>query len=297
MKVSRIMAVASFVLTTLSCGSQGGSGDGKITVLLKDAPSITVQEAVVTISEVDLVGPSGKVVLTTTPLTTDLLTLATQTATLVEGAVIPAGPYSQLRFVITGGYMKVADVIYSSSPDYAGLPSGATPGGELRMPSYEQSGLKVILPAGFTVGTDSKLVVDFDVSQSFGHDTGSGDWVMHPVVKATEAKDTGAIAVTLKFFAEGFPDGYQLTDFKAALLPPGADATTQPTLGDLTEIDATTVGVTFPFLVPGDYQVSFVAPDGMAFKTEPEVPQTVSVVAGQTASADFLLTAAYFPAP
>ncbi len=295
MRLSRITAIAALAFTMTSCGSQGGAtagASGKVTVLLKDAPAPSVRAAVVTIGEVDLVGPGGTLVLTTTPVTKDLLTLATETATLVEGAVIPSGPYSQLRFVITGGYIEAGGSIYASSPDYAGLPAGATVAGELRMPSYAQSGLKVILPDGFAVGSDSKLVVDFDVSQSFGHDTGSGAWVMHPVVKATEAQDTGAIAVTLKLFTEGFPAGYALTDFQATLLAPGA---TEPTLGKLTAIDATTAGVTFPLLVPGDYQVSFVAPGGMTFTTEPLVPQTVSVVAGGTAAADFLLTAAYFP--
>ena len=295
MKVSRVTVTTSLALAMLSCGSPSGGtsgGTGKVTVLLKDAPAPSVAAAVVTVSEVDLVGPGGTVVLTTTSVTEDLLKLATDTSTLVEGAVIPAGPYSQLRFVITGGYIEAGGVFYASSPDYAGLPPGTVPTGELRMPSYGPSGLKVILPEGFSVGSDGKLVVDFDVSRSFGHDTGSGDWVMHPVVKATEALDTGAIAVTLKLFSEGFPAGYALTDFKAAVFPPGA---TEPTLGDLTAIDATTVGATFPFLVPGDYQVSFVAPDGMTFTTEPVVPETVSVVAGQTATRDYLLTAAYFP--
>jgi hypothetical protein len=295
MKASRITITTWLALATLSCGSPSGGtsgAGGKLTVLLKDAPAPSVQAAVVTVGEVDLVGPGGTVVLTTTPVTQDLLKLATDTAALVEGAAIPAGPYSQLRFVITGGYIESAGGIYASSPDYAGLPPGTVAAGRLRMPSEAHSGLKVLLPDGFAVGSDSKLVVDFDVSRSFGHDTGSGDWVMHPVVKATEAVDTGAIAVTLEMFSEGFPAGYALTDFRAAIYPPGA---TDPTLGDLTAIDATTVGATFPFLVPGEYQVSFVAPDGMEFKTEPVVPDTLSVLAGRTASRDYLLTAAYFP--
>ena len=57
-------------------------------------------------------------------MTTDLLTLANDVATLVDGAVIPAGPYSQLRFVITGGYVDVAGAIYASSPDVRGSAPG-----------------------------------------------------------------------------------------------------------------------------------------------------------------------------
>lgn len=291
MRFSRFTAVAALALTTLSCG--GGSGaSGKITVLLKDGPSVAIEKAVVTIAEVDLVGSAGKVVLTTTPATTDLLTLATQTMTLVNGAVIPAGPYNQLRYIITGGYIEVGGEVYAT-PGYAAVPAETVVAGELRLPSEANTGLKVILPEGFEVGSDSVLVVDFDVSTSFHPAGESGAWVMKPTVKATEPKDTGALAVRLSFAPEGgLPAGYSLTDFQAALTPPGASAPSlTPSLVDLGDGSA---GVTFPYLVPGDYQVSFVAPDGMTFSTEPAVPQTLTVTAGQTASMDFMLIAAFF---
>lgn len=287
MRVSRISLAATLALLAVSCGSQG-SGSGKVTVLLKDAPA-ELQAAVVTIAEVDLVGGSGNVVLTTTPVTTDLLTLSNDVATLVAGAVIPAGPYSQLRFVITGGYVNVAGAIYASSPTYEGLPPDAAVTGPLRMPSYGESGLKVILPDGFAVGSDSVLVVDFDVSQSFGHDAGGSDaWVMHPVVKATEAQATGSIAVTLALAPEAtLPTGFALTDFQAVLMPAGG---TDSTVVPLVDAGNGTVGVTFQYLFPGDYSVSFQAPPGIgSFSTDPAVPATVTVTAGQTTSASFLL--------
>jgi hypothetical protein len=283
---SRVSLATTLALVAIGCGSSGG-GNGKVTVLLKDAPA-QFQAAVVTIAEVDLIGSAGKVVLTSTPVTTDLLTLASDVAKLVEGAVIPAGPYSQLRFVITGGYVDVAGAIYASSPTYEGLPPGATVTGPLQMPSYAQSGLKVILPDGFTVGTDSVLVVDFDVSQSFGHEAGgSGAWVMHPVVKATEAQATGSIDVTLALAPEAvLPTGFALTDFQAVLTPAGGTATLPQTLGSL---GTGGVGVTFPYLAPGDYSVSLQAPSGLTFSTDPAVPVTVSVVAGQATAVNFLL--------
>ena len=126
-------------------------------MLLKDAPG-DVKAAVVTISQVYMQGssqgdePGSRVILRDTPITTDLLTLANSTAELVKDGVVPAGTYGQLRFVITGGYIEIdngngTSSIYASSPNYAGLPQGATVTGALQMPSYATSGIKVNLPA------------------------------------------------------------------------------------------------------------------------------------------------------
>ncbi len=137
-------------------------------------------------------GESGRTVLVDEPFTVDLLTLASTTMALVDSLELSAGTYGQLRFVISGGYIEVEGAvegettIYASSPDYAGLPEGATVGGTLTMPSFAQTGIKVNLPGdAFVVVADALvvLVVDFDVSQSFGHAAGaSGQWVMTPVL-------------------------------------------------------------------------------------------------------------------
>src|SRR6266568_197083 len=197
----RLPMAALFLATVAGCGSQS---TGKLTLMLTDAPG-DFNAAVVTITEIDLVGSGGTTVLGTTKTTTNLLTLANDTAKLVNDTVVPSGTYTQLRFVITGAYVEVAQssggsLIYASSSDYEGLPAGAQVAGTLQMPSLAQSGLKVDLPGGSTtVGTDSKvLLVDFDVSQSFGHQAGdSGGWVMHPVMTATDFELSGTVNVTL----------------------------------------------------------------------------------------------------
>jgi hypothetical protein len=125
-------AVAGFLAlgTIASCGGATTAGGApRFSVRLTDAPG-DVQAAVVTIAEIDLQGSHGSTVLMNTPVTTDLTTLAGTTTELVSGAVVPPGTYAQLRFVITGAYIKVdngdgTSSIYASSPDYAGLPSGA----------------------------------------------------------------------------------------------------------------------------------------------------------------------------
>ena len=203
----------SLALTALAAASLASCSDstapeaGRLSILLTDAPG-DVRTAVVTISQIylqrsdDEEAPpqSGRVVLREDDVTVDLLTLADEMMSLVDDVEIPGGRYGQLRFVITGGYIEVEQAdgslkLYASSPDYAGIPDDKEAHGTLLMPSFAQSGLKVNLPGGLFVDGDAQtLLVDFVVSESFGHQAGaSGSWVMHPVIQATEVpSDTEA---------------------------------------------------------------------------------------------------------
>src|SRR3954452_24779000 len=91
-----------------SCDSQSPNGTTALSVQLKDAPG-DVQHAFVTITEVDLVGSGGVQVLTDTPVTTDLLTLATAVIPLVQDVEVPSGTYHELRFKISGVCLAVDD--------------------------------------------------------------------------------------------------------------------------------------------------------------------------------------------
>lgn len=167
------------------CDGQGPNGTTSFSVKLKDAPG-DVQQAVVTISEVDLVGSGGVQVLTQTPTTVDLLTLASTTASLVQDVEVPSGHYEQLRFKITGACLAVengsggTDVYATDGYDATQCGGAAT--GPLQSPSFAESGLKVTMAGNALelTGPEKIVLVDFDVSQSFGHD--ASGWVMHPVV-------------------------------------------------------------------------------------------------------------------
>lgn len=193
------LATAAFVLVAgASCDSPTALKSGKLSLLLTDAPG-DVLKAVVTIDRIYLQpsedSDAGRIILREDDVTTDLLTLVDSTQSLIAGFEIPAGSYSQLRFVISGAYLEVegtevgTTTIFASSPSYAGLPAGAVVGGELQMPSFAQSGLKVQLPGdALVIGDDASvtLVVDFDVAQSFGKAAGASNrWVMSPVLKGT----------------------------------------------------------------------------------------------------------------
>jgi uncharacterized protein DUF4382 len=292
MKPTRTLATASLALLLAACG---GGDTGKVTVMLKDAPG-SFGAAVVTISEIDLVGSGGTTVLSTAKVTTDLLTLSNDTAKLVDAVEVPTGTYTQLRFVISGAYVEVGGAIYATSPTYEGLPQGATVAGTLRAPSFAQSGLKIDLPGGAAVvGTAAKvLLVDFDVSQSFGQEAGaSGAWVLHPVAKATELVLSGTVDVTLKLGAGvSLPAGVSLADFHAVLAPAaGGDGVALPLASSVPG----TYGATFKYLFPGSYTLSFTGPLGATFTTAPAAPLAVTVTSGQDTAADFTLTAVSGP--
>lgn len=176
--------------------SSGPDGDRRVTVLLTDAPG-DILEAVVTIEQIYLQGgdgegegeEGGRFVLMDEPVTVDLLTLADDFMTLVEDAEIPDGQFGQLRFVVSGAYIRVeqeeGEQIFASSSDYAELPEGAELAGTLQMPSFSTSGFKVNFQGGLTIEEETTFLVDFDVAESFGHQTGSGLWVLHPVLKGS----------------------------------------------------------------------------------------------------------------
>ncbi len=296
----RIGALTCALLATISCDTTSAPpNSGTLSLVLKDAPGDIVA-AVVTISAINLQGSGGSFVLTSTPVTTDLLTLSADVVSLVQGVVIPAGTYNQLRFVISGAYIEVdngdgTSRIYSS-PNYSALPSPLPPNttvaGSLQMPSFGQSGLKVILPGNaLTIadGGEELLILDFDVAESFGQQAGnSGQWVMHPVVRATSASATGSGVVTLTL-GTGVTLPAGLGEFSATIT--GSDLVARGPVA-FTDIDGDgTFEAGFLFLAPGDYIVNIAAPASVpTFTTTPTLPGTLTVPAGGTGTAAFIVT-------
>jgi hypothetical protein len=298
----RISILASCFLS-LALGVIGCGGENTVTIKLTDAPG-DYRRAVVTISEVELLGEgeNNRVTLLNEARTTDLITLANDTADLVKDAVVPAGTYKELRFVITGAFIEVeqpdgSTKIFASSPDYAGLPAGAQVAGSLQMPSYGSSGLKVKLAEPVTVEGEQKVIlVDFDVAQSFGHTGGAGSekWIMSPVIKAADITFSGTVTVTLTK-AEGVTlptvDGRAITlgDFRATLTNTGNSTETVVFTDDNGD---GTFEAQFRFLIPGDFSAGIVGPQGVTFATNPSSPAPVSLGSGRVVSVAFTLTSA-----
>lgn len=284
-------------LTLGACGdgsSISGEGASRLSIRLTDAPG-DLAEAQVQITQIYLQGDNGRIVLMDGGTEyIDLLTLAGgKTAELVGDAVVPSGTYSQLRFVIGGAYIKTRDgAVYATQG--AATPAGGT-AGSLQCPSCAQSGFKVKLPGGaVSIDSDSKvLVVDFDVSQSFGHQAGkSSKWVMHPVMHASDFQASGGISGTVK------PDS-------GVVLPSCGGAETDlvrfvptATAGEVIRSGVTDAagGYRISFVEPGSYTlgqaaVGFENGDTLTF-TATASPASVTIGSGAAATADYAVQAA-----
>jgi hypothetical protein len=273
------------------CDSQGPNGTTSLSVMLKDAPG-DVQLAVVTISEVSLVGSGGVHVLTQTPVTVDLLTLAASATALVQDVEVPSGTYTALRFKITGACLAVDDGAGGSSihatPGYDATPCGGVATATLQAPSYDESGLKVTMASNALrlTGAQKVLLVDFDVSQSFGHETGGSGWVMHPVITGGDIQATGSVRAAAQL---GDAVTGDLGLFSAVLVDAGGSTVATVPLTDPEPDGVFTAD--FLYLTPGSYTVSLAPPLGVAVTTDPITPLAVDVASGQELTAALVVTA------
>jgi hypothetical protein len=277
------------------CSDASGPGGAHVSVLLTDAPG-DVHAAVVTIAEVYLVGPDGPVTLSATPVTVDLTTLANTTADLVTAADVEPGEFSELRFVITGGYVEVENAdgsttIYASSPAYEGLPEGAVASGTLQMPSLAQSGLKVSFDDDAIVVDDvTTLLVDFDVSQSFGHVAGqSGRWVMHPVIRGAVLAEAATVTANLSLAG-----ALTLPSVRGAAITLGAFRGAldgEELLFDDPDGDGV-YSATYTHVLPGPHSFTVMAPIGLSITTSPTIPTTLTVAPGAHATVDIVVQGA-----
>jgi Domain of unknown function (DUF4382) len=301
-----IAALAVMAFGTACDNSVGGNDSGRLTLLLTDAPG-DFQEAVVTISSIYLQGDatsdneSGRVMLRTGPVTTDLLTLANDVATLVDAVEVPAGTYGQLRFVIDGAYVRIETETGSkvyATPGYSEAP--AVVDGQLKCPSCGTSGIKVNLQGNLELdGTAETLLVDFDVSETFGHEAGnSGMWVMHPSIKASPMEEAASLDVslglagglTLPVLTSG---AVTLGDFSAELKGASADPTVSGEIVNFMDTDGDgTFDANFANVVPGDYQLFLRAPAGLDFTANTAFPFDLTVDAAGALTESFTITGA-----
>ena len=147
------------------------TGETRLSVYLTDAPG-DVESVWVQVDDIVLVGQGTRVSLLEEP--TDLINVTELTdaavALLVAGVPVEPGRYTQVRFVL-GGAVLLDD--YGNVYAYGDieLPPDLELTGELTCPSCSQSGIKVKVPGGVELAEadDAGVLMDFDVSQSFGH--------------------------------------------------------------------------------------------------------------------------------
>lgn len=291
MRFLKNVSLAALIgLGLAACDTSTGNNNARVSIRFTDAPGDFVS-AEVEVEQIYLQGASddgsGRVVLYDAGEVFDLLTLTDGvTALLAEGVVVPAGTYSDLRIVVGDATVTTEDGATYSTED-----------GTLTCPSCAQSGLKIKLPGGSVrlEGDSNILLVDFDVAQSFGQQAGgSGRWVMHPVVHATDFQATGALSGDV-VLAEG-------VTLPATCGGAAVDLTSfvpQATFGDLVLSGSTDAegAFSFPFVAPGTYTLGYAAEvefdngDTLQFTAEPSVT-SATITSGGSATANYTITEA-----
>jgi len=299
------------VLLSLIVGGCGddplSEGTARVSLALTDAPG-DVEAVWVEIGEIYLQG-GGNSGRTTLLDATDaeglglveLTQLAGTTLDLIEDVEIPAGNYGQLRFVVEGAVLETeGGEVFTHNATH---PLGTAATGSLNCPSCGQTGIKVLLPgdvANIEAGAHL-IVLDFDVSQSFGRAAGqSGSWVMAPVIRAAELGFSGSVSGTVdvaplvEIPACPAGTGRDLTAFvpeavAETLLDDSDDPLTSST------VVASDGSFSFSFLHPDEYDLGFVTDilfDGATLTFEADAPGLVDVTSGGNVTVTYTITSA-----
>jgi hypothetical protein len=186
MRVVASIALALALATAAACGgsSNGPSGTGSLSVMLKDSPYSDAKSLLVTFSDVSVhKDDQADDSWTKLPFadgtmsrTCDLKKLVTSQDTLGVGS-LPAGHYTQVRLTVTSVALYFDEA--ASGPACAG--TIAAPTG--RSASVEVPSGVVKLNREFTVpaGGATTMLVDFDGDKSVNQ-TGNGRYMMSPVI-------------------------------------------------------------------------------------------------------------------
>lgn len=122
----------------------------------------------------------------------DLKALSTEQALTIASDTLPAGTYDQVRLFLAGATVDFADGV---DPDGDGPIAESEDGVELRIPSSEQTGLKVP-DASFTLEAEatSEVTILFDEGTSVQNITftGAGEVILNPVLVAGDETSGGS---------------------------------------------------------------------------------------------------------
>ena len=282
------------------------ANETRVSLLLTDAPG-DVAAVWVEITEITLHGgaedgPGDVVLLDESTGLVEITSLVSTAQDLVTDAAVDPGVYSQLRMVVGQAVLETeTGAVFTSG---GGLhPDGLESTGELKCPSCSNSGIKVKLPGGSveTEEGDNTFVLDFDVSQTFGHEAGnSGKWIMRPVIHASkmEGSESGIDGtVTVATDAAGEPT-VTIPECPTGTVRGLADFLPLATAATLLDSDGNPVTRTGSTEDDGTFHVGFLEPDDydMGYASEIEFtdfkllfsadvdPASVSVVEAETVS-------------
>lgn len=199
-RASPILVAVTAATLLAACGGEDGDGGqktGTLNVGITDAPVDFADRVVVQFSGVELKPRVGEAFSIDFPAKRlDLLELqGTRRALLLDGETVPAGEYEWMR-------LKVDADPNVGGDSYVRLEAGGEEC-EMRVPSGDQTGLKLV--RGFTVGagTTTDFTIDFDLRKSVvappGQRTPVGTcngqaYLLKPALRMVDNLQVGAIA-------------------------------------------------------------------------------------------------------
>lgn len=300
---TRTTLIASALFLAACGGGGGGDGlssarDGRIAIGITDAPIDDVLEVNVQFTGVTLKPASGDPIEIEfdQPRDIDLLSLTNgTTAELLPETVVPAGEYNWIRLAVNAQFDNVFD-------SYAVLPIGQA---ELQVPGGSQTGLQLV--SGFTVlaGSQTNLVIDWDLRQALVDPVGQPGLFLRPALRITDMAEygdlEGIVAPALIQDVSCSNDlaadtGNAVYLYTGAGVTPGdiADASEPPFTTAMVEQDIASGEYVYriSFLPPGDYTAAFTcqASDDLA-DTDDDIEfaatQDVTIETDATTVADF----------
>jgi hypothetical protein len=177
------MVLIGFCMLFSSCSEKSTktTTPGGIRIYLADKPAaydevnIVVSQVSVHIADQD--SESGWTVISDTIQTYDLLELSNGAMVLFANHTLDPAHYTQIRLKVTDECNVVVD----------GTPY------DLKIPSGEQSGIKINHQFQIQPGETYELLLDFDAEKSI-HQKGNGDYQMQPVIRAVAVTTSGSIS-------------------------------------------------------------------------------------------------------
>lgn len=167
-------------LTFFACKKDANNSAGStsnVTVKLTDAPG-AFDAVILSIKSVVIVTDKGEQTLDVNGGPIDILRFREGRDTILANKDIPAGTIQQVRLVLndTGNKVIVAGISY-----------------DLTTPSGQTSGVKLNVHDNLTAGIAYTMRLDFDAAQSIVL-TGSGKYVLKPVIRAIPEAVSGALS-------------------------------------------------------------------------------------------------------
>lgn len=180
---SKLLTATALAISTViaACGGGSGSDSGTLRLALTDAPACGFDSVYVTVQKVR-VHKSGSAnegddgwsdIVLSPPKRVDLLSLTNGALVELGQTPLPAGKYTQMRFVLVAN--SPADPLANAVTPTGGV---ETP---VSTPSGSQSGLKMNVDLDVEADKVADFALDFETCRSFIQ-LGQGSYVLKPVI-------------------------------------------------------------------------------------------------------------------